>query len=77
MMENNKVVASVTPESPEVPSLIKLISSSEVDGFDKMEETNFLNNGYRPNRFQPLSPATKVSFTLMFCLINIQQKRRR
>lgn len=66
MMENNEIMDSAQAVSPEVPSLIRFISCNEVDGFDKMEEIDFLNNGYQPSSSQPLSPTTEVSFTLLF-----------
>ena len=50
-MENNIVIEITEQRSPEVPSLIKYISSNEVDGFDTLGS-------------QLPSPAAKVRFPL-------------
>ncbi|KAL6291469.1 hypothetical protein ACE6H2_008979 [Prunus campanulata] len=59
MMENSKNLDSVKLNSPELPSLIRYISSNEVAGFDNVEENRFLNGSCQPSHLQPISPSAK------------------
>ncbi|CAB4271385.1 unnamed protein product [Prunus armeniaca] len=58
-MENSKNLDSVKLNSPELPSLIRYISSNEVAGFDNVEENRFLNGSCQPSHLQPISPSAK------------------
>ncbi|PQP96241.1 S-type anion channel SLAH3-like [Prunus yedoensis var. nudiflora] len=58
-MENSKNLDSVKLNSPELPSLIRYISSNEVAGFDNVEENRFRNGSCQPSHLQPISPSAK------------------
>ncbi|VVA11209.1 Hypothetical predicted protein [Prunus dulcis] len=59
MMANSENLDSVKLNSPELPSLIRYISSNEVAGFDNVEENRFLNGSCQPSHLQPISPSAK------------------
>lgn len=56
MMENSKNLDSGNQNSPELPSLIKYISSNEVVGFDNVDESIFVQS----SDHQPISPAEVI-----------------
>jgi hypothetical protein len=62
-MENNIHLVSVRQDSPEVPSLIKHISSNDVPGFDDTKLTSFTNDQCQPSEPESSSPSTDVSFS--------------
>ncbi|KAG6656050.1 S-type anion channel SLAH2-like [Carya illinoinensis] len=60
-MENEIHLGIAQQDSPEVPSLIKYISSNEVAGFDDIKLANFINDHHQPSESQSLSPSAIVS----------------
>ena len=60
-MENGTHLGSAWQDSPEVPSLIKYISSNDVAGFDDM--TSLTNDQCRTSESESQSPSNDVSFS--------------
>jgi hypothetical protein len=63
IMENDIHLVSVQQDSPEVPSLIKHISSNDVVGFDDTKLTSFRKDQCQPSEPESSSPSTGVSFS--------------
>lgn len=61
LMENEIHVGIAQQDSPEVPPLIKYISSNEVAGFDDMMLAHLTKDHCQPSESQSLSPSATVS----------------
>ncbi|KAM1711858.1 hypothetical protein ACFX15_001981 [Malus domestica] len=66
MMENSKNLDSGNQNSPELPSLIKYISSNEVVGFDNVEESIFVQS----SDHQPISPAEGIEIAALESIVD-------
>lgn len=65
IMEDNTHLGSAQQDSTEVPSLIKLISSNEVAGFDEIKRASVMNDQCQTSESESLSPSTNVSWFLI------------
>ncbi|GMY07348.1 S-type anion channel SLAH2-like [Fagus crenata] len=62
-MEDNTHLGSAQQDSTEVPSLIKLISSNEVAGFDEIKRASVMNDQCQTSESESLSPSTNGTET--------------
>lgn len=68
VMESIKNIDSDKQKSPgEIPSLIKFISSNELEGFDSVNGNRNLNNHGPKSVSEPLSPPAMVSRPFICC----------